>query len=89
MKENRRCTGGPRSGGIIILLFPPALMSLIPSSNPTSENVEKDKSKPMMKAVCHTICNCKGTDNTKYILPFLPGTNALLPMRIFAGEPCK
>jgi hypothetical protein len=28
---------------MIILLFPPAFMSLIPSSNPTSEKVEKDK----------------------------------------------
>jgi hypothetical protein len=59
MKENKRCTGGPRSGGIIILLFPPALMSLIPSSNPTSENVEKDKNKPMTKAFCHTYCSEK------------------------------
>lgn len=32
-------TGGPSSGGMMILLFPPGLMSLIPSSNPTSENV--------------------------------------------------
>lgn len=45
MKENKGCTGGPRSGGIMILLFPPAFMSLIPSSNPTLQNVEKDKIK--------------------------------------------
>lgn len=37
MRENERRTGGPRSGGMMILLFPPGLMSLIPSSNPTSE----------------------------------------------------
>lgn len=37
MKGNQRfekLTGGPSSGGIIILLFPPGRMSLIPSSNP-------------------------------------------------------
>lgn len=32
-------TGGPSSGGMMILLFPPGFISLIPSSNPTSENV--------------------------------------------------
>lgn len=29
-----KLTGGPSSGGIIILLFPPGLISRIPSSNP-------------------------------------------------------
>ena len=40
--QDRKCqvteklTGGPSSGGMIILLEPPGLMSLIPSSNPAN-----------------------------------------------------
>lgn len=35
-KTDLELTGGPSSGGITILLLPPGLMSLIPSSNPES-----------------------------------------------------
>jgi hypothetical protein len=33
-RQFEKLTGGPSSGGMIILLFPPGLMSRIPSSNP-------------------------------------------------------
>lgn len=33
-KQFKLLTGGPSSGGMIILLLPPGLMSRIPSSNP-------------------------------------------------------
>lgn len=36
-KQLELLTGGPSSGGMIILLFPPGLMSRIPSSNPVCE----------------------------------------------------
>lgn len=79
--RGERVTGGPSSGGITILRFPPGFISLIPSSNPVSK---------FSTVLVSFISDKENTENLqliKYVLS--PGINALVPNRTFAGEPCK